>query len=279
MRDPVCGMTVASDSEHRALHAGRDYRFCSTGCRKKFVTDHPRRARQLPALRHGTRAGHAEHRQRRDPGAGRLPASFLVDAAAVAQRVRARDVRAQMAGFIRDDALLAGTRAVRTRGVLGRLAVFCPLGAVDCESQPEHVDTDRYRSRRSLRLQCLRHPRAGLFPDSFREHGRVGVYFEAASIIVSLTLLGQLLELKARSSTSAALRALLGLAAKTARRLRDDGADEDIPLTHVHVGDRLRVRPGEKVPRGRRGRRRSLDRRRIHADGRADSGGAHLARA
>ena len=88
----------------------------------------------------------------------------------------------------------------------------------------------------------------GLFPDSFREHGRVGVYFEAASIIVSLTLLGQLLELKARSSTSSALRALLGLAPKTARRLRDDGADEDIPLTHVHVGDRLRVRPGEKVP-------------------------------
>ena len=88
----------------------------------------------------------------------------------------------------------------------------------------------------------------GLVPDSFREHGRVGVYFEAASIILSLTLLGQLLELKARSSTSSALRALLGLAPKTARRLRDDGADEDIPLTHVHVGDRLRVRPGEKVP-------------------------------
>jgi Cu+-exporting ATPase len=88
----------------------------------------------------------------------------------------------------------------------------------------------------------------GLFPDSFREHGRVGVYFEAAAIIVSLTLLGQLLELKARAGTSAALKALLGLAPKTARRLRDDGTEEDIPLTHVHVGDRLRIRPGEKVP-------------------------------
>jgi Cu+-exporting ATPase len=76
----------------------------------------------------------------------------------------------------------------------------------------------------------------------------VAVYFEAAVVIVSLTLLGQLLELKARSRTSAAIKALLGLAPKTARRLRDDNTEEDIPLTHVHVGDRLRVRPGEKVP-------------------------------
>jgi Cu+-exporting ATPase len=88
----------------------------------------------------------------------------------------------------------------------------------------------------------------GLFPASFREHGRVGVYFEAAAVIVSLTLLGQVLELKARSKTSAAIKALLGLAPKTARRLRDDGSEEDIELSHVHVGDRLRVRPGEKVP-------------------------------
>jgi Cu+-exporting ATPase len=87
-----------------------------------------------------------------------------------------------------------------------------------------------------------------LFPDSFHEHGRVGVYFEAAAIIVSLTLMGQLLELKARSSTSAAIKALLRLAPKTARRIATDGAEEDIPLTHVHVGDRLRVRPGETVP-------------------------------
>ena len=88
----------------------------------------------------------------------------------------------------------------------------------------------------------------GLFPASFHEHGRVGVYFEAAAVIVSLTLLGQLLELRARSKTSAAIRALLGLAPKTARRLRDDGSEEDIELSHVHVGNRLRVRPGEKVP-------------------------------
>src|SRR5690606_27295606 len=67
-------------------------------------------------------------------------------------------------------------------------------------------------------------------------------------VIVSLTLLGQLLELRARSATSGAIRALLGLAPKTARRLREDGSEEDVPLEHVHIGDRLRVRPGEKVP-------------------------------
>jgi Cu+-exporting ATPase len=87
-----------------------------------------------------------------------------------------------------------------------------------------------------------------LFPASFREHGRVGVYFEAAAVIVSLTLLGQLLELRARSKTSAAIKALLGLAPKTARRVNDDDSEEDIPLEHVHFGNRLRVRPGEKVP-------------------------------
>ncbi|MBQ0919312.1 heavy metal translocating P-type ATPase [Hydrogenophaga aromaticivorans] len=87
-----------------------------------------------------------------------------------------------------------------------------------------------------------------VFPDSFISMGRVAVYFEAAAVIISLTLLGQVLELKARSQTSAAIKSLLGLAPKTARRIRADGTEEDVPLTHVHVGDVLRVRPGEKVP-------------------------------
>ncbi len=87
-----------------------------------------------------------------------------------------------------------------------------------------------------------------VFPASFVSMGRVAVYFEAAAVIISLTLLGQVLELKARSQTSAAIKSLLGLAPKTARRIRVDGTDEDVPLTHVHVGDLLRIRPGEKVP-------------------------------
>ncbi|WP_416136261.1 copper-transporting P-type ATPase [Aquabacterium sp. A7-Y] len=87
-----------------------------------------------------------------------------------------------------------------------------------------------------------------LFPASFVAHGRIGVYFEAAAVIISLTLLGQMLELRARSQTSAAIKSLLGLAPKTARRIEPDGSEADVPLTHVHVGDRLRIRPGEKVP-------------------------------
>ncbi len=89
----------------------------------------------------------------------------------------------------------------------------------------------------------------GIFPPSFRgEGGEVAVYFEAAAVIVTLVLLGQVLELKARSRTGAAIKALLGLAPKTARLLRDDGSEGDVPLDAVRPGDRLRVRPGEKVP-------------------------------
>ena len=114
----------------------------------------------------------------------------------------------------------------------------------------------------------------GIFPAAFRGHdGAVAVYFEAAAVITVLVLLGQVLELRAREATSGAIRALLDLAPKTARRIRADGTEEEVPLDHVlHVGDRLRVRPGEKVPvdgeivEGRSARRR------IDGDGRIDAG-------
>lgn len=86
------------------------------------------------------------------------------------------------------------------------------------------------------------------FPSAFQHHGAVAVYYEAAAMIISLTLLGQLLELKARARTGEAIRALLGLAPKTARRVSDDGEEQDVPLDDIVPGDRLRVRPGEKVP-------------------------------
>src|SRR5260221_12812877 len=89
----------------------------------------------------------------------------------------------------------------------------------------------------------------GIFPPSFRGHGgRPEVYFEVSALIVPLVLLGQVLELRARRQTSSAIRALLDLTPKTARRLGPDGSDEEIPLEHVHRGDRLRVRPGDRVP-------------------------------
>lgn len=88
----------------------------------------------------------------------------------------------------------------------------------------------------------------GIFPAAFRHHGAVAVYFEAAGVIVTLILLGQVLELRARAATSSAIRQLLGMTPKTARRVEEDGAERDVPLESVRVGDRLRVRPGEKVP-------------------------------
>ena len=88
----------------------------------------------------------------------------------------------------------------------------------------------------------------GIFPESFRLHGHVAVYFEAAAVIVALVLLGQVLELSARARTGDAIRALLGLAPKTARLVLPGGGERDVPLAEVKPGDRLRVRPGEKVP-------------------------------
>jgi len=89
----------------------------------------------------------------------------------------------------------------------------------------------------------------GLFPTSFRSHGgEIGLYYEAAAIITALVLLGQVLELRARSQTSSAIKALLGLAPKTARRIEAGGTEHDVPIEHVQPGDLLRVRPGEKIP-------------------------------
>jgi len=88
----------------------------------------------------------------------------------------------------------------------------------------------------------------GIFPESFRHHGEVGLYFESAAVITVLVLLGQLLEARARSRTGQAIQALLGLAAKTAHRLREDGEEEEVAVESIRNGDRLRVRPGEKIP-------------------------------
>ena len=113
----------------------------------------------------------------------------------------------------------------------------------------------------------------GLFPPAFRGmDGAVAVYFEAAAVITVLVLLGQVLELRAREQTGGAIRALLDLAPKTARRRRADGSDEEVPLDAIAVGDRLRVRPGEKVPVDGEVARRPLLARRIDGDRRIDAG-------
>ena len=135
------------------------------------------------------------------------------------------------------------------RGPVGRLAVLPTRLGFHREPQSQHVHADRARYRHRVRLQRGRCLFPQIFPDSFRmTGGGVPIYFEAAAAITTLVLLGQVLELRARSRTSTAINSLLRLSPKTARLVRADGTEIDVPVEHMAVGDLLRVRPGEKVP-------------------------------
>lgn len=275
--DPVCGMEVdPATSAHRADFEGTTYHFCSARCRERFVTDPARylspRSEPEPTPA-GTFYTCPMHPQIRQDHPGTCPICGMalepeMPSLEDEDHPELRDfgrrfwwtlpltlmvVALAMLGY-----RVPGMTATARTWV--ELAVATPV--VLWAGWPffeRCVQSIRNRSPNMWTLIGIGVAAAfgysvvatvapELFPDSFREHGRVGVYFEAAAVIVSLTLVGQLLELRARSKTSAAIKALLGLAPKTARRLRDDGHEEDIALDHVHVGDRLRVRPGEKVP-------------------------------
>ncbi len=276
--DPVCGMTVAPDAPHHALHEGHDYRFCSAGCRSKFIADPARYLQPKDATPPAAAVPGAQYTCPMHPEIVRdVPGPCPICGMALEPMMPSLDEaeNPELIDFRRRfwltlplsvvvllismfghqlDLFSAGTRTwieltLSAPVVLWAGWPFFERWAQSIANRGPNMWTligTGVGAAFGYSLVATLAP--GLFPDSFREHGRVGVYFEAAAIIVSLTLLGQLLELKARSSTSAAIRALLGLAPKTARRLADDGSEEDIPLTHVHVGDRLRVRPGEKVP-------------------------------
>jgi Cu+-exporting ATPase len=276
--DPVCSMTVTPDSPHHVEHGGHAYRFCSAGCRTKFIADPARYLNPVVAAVPAVAPAGAQYTCPMHPeivqdhpgtcpicGMALEPMMPSLDEAENPEFVDFRHrfwwtLPLSIAVLV---IAMAGHRlpgfSAAARTWL-ELALSAPV--VLWAGWPFFQRWAQSIANRSPNMWTLIGTGVGaafgysaiatlapdLFPASFREHGRVGVYYEAAAIIVSLTLLGQLLELKARSSTSAALKALLGLAPKTARRLRDDGSEEDIPLTHVHLGDRLRVRPGEKVP-------------------------------
>ncbi len=133
---------------------------------------------------------------------------------------------------------------------LGRMAVFSTWMEFHPQSPSEHVHADRAGNRQRIFIQPGRNALLpNIFPATFQAHnGGVEVYFETSAIIVTLVLLGQVLELRARKQTGSAIRALLDLSPKTARRIRPDGSDEEIALDHISHGDRLRVRPGDRVP-------------------------------
>ncbi|NDK37449.1 heavy metal translocating P-type ATPase [Pseudoxanthomonas gei] len=282
LRDPVCGMRVdPATTPHHARIDGHDYHFCSARCRTKFVADpqkhlHPETATQSAPVQPplpGTQYTCPMHPEIiRD-----APGSCLICGMALEPLMPSldRDDNPELVDFqrrfwwtlplsIATLVLAMGGQYLHalspTLRTWSELLLSSPV--VLWAGWPFFVRWAQSIRNRSPNMWTLIGTGVaaaygysvvatlvpGWFPASFHEHGRVGVYFEAAAVIVSLTLLGQLLELKARGQTSAAIRGLLGLAPKTARRLRDDGGEEDIELTHVHVGDRLRVRPGEKVP-------------------------------
>ena len=284
--DPVCGMTVTADSPHHAMHAGRDYRFCSAGCRTRFVAEPalhlvPKAERppvsapgaRPPAAPTGAQYTCPMHPEVIKDGPGSCPLCGMALEPMLPRLDEAENP--ELTNFRRrfwwtlplSVAVLVlsmfghqfGGLSATTRTWI-ELVLSAPV--VLWAGWPFFQRWAQSIGNGSPNMWTLIGTGVGaafgysvvatlapdMFPDAFRAHGRIGVYYEAAAIIVSLTLLGQLLELKARASTSAALRGLLGLAPKTARRLRVDGSEDDVPLTHVHLGDRLRVRPGEKVP-------------------------------
>ena len=281
LTDPVCGMTVAPGGPHRHEHGGETYAFCSARCLEKFRAEPARylKPRASPAPLRPARAYtcpmHPEV-VRGEPGSCPICGMALEPVSGVAdeQNPELEDMTRRfwvslaltvpvfaiaMAEMLPGSPLSAGVAPATLTWI--QLALATPV--VLWGGWPFFVrggDSLRTRHLNMFTLIALGTGAAwaysmlaatapGIFPASFRgHHGEVAVYFEAAAVIVTLVLLGQVLELRARSQTGAAIRALLGLAPKTARRVGDDGSESDVALEQVQVGDRLRVRPGEKVP-------------------------------
>src|SRR5213593_4872608 len=287
VKDSVCGMDVVPGPARggSADYAGQTYWFCSKTCREKFVSD-PKRYATPAAERVGpaptrprTKWTCPMHPQivRDEPGSCPICGMALEAVTATSDDGRTPELvdmtRRFWLGLALTVPLLASMVADMLPGeplrhlISSRVSAWVQLvlatPVVLWAGWPFFVRGWASIVNRSLNMFTLialgtgtaylysvaATVAPGLFPESFRAHGgEVGLYFEAAAVITVLVLLGQVLELRARSQTSSAIRALLRLAPPTARRLRHDRTEEDVPLEHVQGGDRLRVRPGEKIP-------------------------------
>ncbi|GGE28968.1 Cu+-exporting ATPase [Gemmobacter megaterium] len=284
VKDPVCGMMVdPHKTAHKAEHAGRPYYFCSAGCREKFLADPERyldpaaateRAEPVPE---GTIYTCPMHPEIRQVGPGSCPICgmalepVLVSLEAGPNEELIDMTRRFWIGLVLTLPVfvlemgghLLGLDHLISQRTSNWIQMLLATPVVLWAGWPFFQRGWQSLVNRSLNMFTLiamgtgaawiysmvATLAPGIFPDQFRQHdGSVAVYFEAAAVITVLVLLGQVLELRARESTSGAIRALLDLAPKTARIIRDDGTEEEVQLDSVHVGDRLRVRPGEKVP-------------------------------
>ncbi|OYY91872.1 MAG: copper-translocating P-type ATPase [Sphingomonas sp. 28-66-16] len=277
--DPVCGMAVdPAKTVHHADHGGRGYHFCSAGCRRKFVAAPESYLGDKPLYRPKAAPGVIwtcpMHPEILEDGASTCPICGM-----------ALEPEKPTLDTGPNPELVDFTRRVWVAGVLSvpllaismvaemlgmsfvpppyspwvQLALTAPIvlwaGAPFFQRGWTSIRTGNLNMFTLVSLgvgaafaySLVATIAPGLLPPSFRIHGVIPVYYEAAGVVVTLVLLGQVLELRARAATGRAIRALIDLAPKTARRLRDDGSEEEVPLSAVATGDRLRVRPGESI--------------------------------
>ncbi len=282
--DPVCGMTVDPNTTTlKAEHGGHPYYFCSAGCRTKFIAN-PAKYLDPELIKAAADAQPKDaiytcpmHPEIRQAGPGSCPICGMAlepllatadtgpnpELIDMTRRFWIGLVIALPILVLEMGGHLTGLMMILSRQSSNWIQLVLATPVVLWAGWPFFVRGWQSLITRNLNMFTLIAMGTGvawiysvvatlapdIFPATFREHdGAVAVYFEAAAVITVLVLLGQVLELRAREQTSGAIKALLDLAPKTARRLKDDGNDEEIAIDHIAVGDQLRVRPGEKVP-------------------------------
>jgi P-type Cu+ transporter len=283
--DPVCGMTISpNDAVGHIEHQGHTYYFCGKSCLERFRADPARfvdlQPRKPPAAVTDSEAEYTcpMHPEVRQKGPGSCPiCGMALEPVAITLEDQPNEELDDMTRRFRGSLVVTAPilafmvaeflpgqplHHLLPRGRLNWIEFALATPVVLWGGWPFFQRGWASAVSRHLNMFTLialgvgaaygfsvvATMAPGLFPDSFRMNGAVGVYFEPAAVIVVLVLLGQVLELRARSRTSSAIRNLLGLAPTTARRIGPDGTEQDVPLGDVHVGDRLRVRPGERIP-------------------------------
>jgi Cu+-exporting ATPase len=281
VRDPVCGMSVdPATSQHRFDYRDETHHFCSAGCRTKFAADpqaYLDNSKPKPTAPEGAIYTCPMHPQIRQAGPGSCPicgmalepeVAFLdappnPELADMTRRFWIGLVLALPAVVLEMGGHLAGGHGWVDQTVSNWIQLVFATPVVVWAGWPFFVRGWQSLLTRNLNMftliavgtgvayvySLIGTVAPGIFPATFRGHGgAVAVYFESAAVITVLVLLGQVLELRAREATSGAIKALLQLAPKTARRIDDNGADHEVEIDSLRVGDHLRVRPGEKVP-------------------------------
>jgi P-type Cu+ transporter len=286
VKDPVCGMNVdPTNAEHSAEFGGHNYYFCSKGCKSKFLADPhrflPAKQEKSPPLAANGDAGTIYtcpmHPEVRQIGPGSCPICGMALEPVMASPVEGPNpeladmtrrfwialilalpvVVLEMGGHLFNLHMLIGQQISNWVQFVLSTPVVLWAGWPFFERGARSIVTRNLNMFTLIAMgigvawaySAIATLMPGLFPPTFRSaDGSVAIYFEAVAVITILVLLGQVLELRARENTSNAIKALLNLAPKTARRIRGDGTDEEVSLDAIRCGDRLRIRPGEKVP-------------------------------